>query len=105
VTREANSAAACRLVRLCCLGLAPALFLACAPAVAQPGSALDRTVLPIPEPKPPVYTEFDVRGTKAPPRFEVKAPSGAPNVLIVPIDDVGFGAAETFGGLVARRTA
>jgi arylsulfatase len=52
---------------------------------------LDRTVLPIPEPRRPPITQLDVRNAKAPPRFEVKAPSGAPNVLIVLIDDMGFG--------------
>ena len=44
---------------------------------------LDRTILPIPEPQRPTYTEVDVRNVKAPPRFEVKAPAGAPNVVIV----------------------
>ena len=49
------------------------LLAACgATAVAQ--ATLDRTVLPMPEPKPPVYTELDVRDAKSPPRFEVKAP-------------------------------
>jgi arylsulfatase len=64
----------------------------------------DRTVLPIPEPKRPVYTELDARDVKPPPRFEVKAPAGAPNVVIVLIDDVGFGAAGTFGGPVPMPT-
>jgi arylsulfatase len=39
---------------------------------------LDRTVLPIAEPKPPTYTELDARKAKPPARFEVKAPKGAP---------------------------
>ena len=30
---------------------------------------IDRSVLPIPEPKPPVYTELDVRDVQAPPRL------------------------------------
>ena len=58
------------------------------PALDSP--VLDRTVLPIPEPKRPVYTELDVRNVKAPPPFEVKAPAGAPNVVIVLIDDLGL---------------
>ena len=37
--------------------------------------SLDRTILPIPEPDVPPITELDVRNAKAPPRFEVKAPS------------------------------
>ena len=43
--------------------------------------ALDRTILPIPEPQPPVITELDARNVKAPPLFKVTAPKGAPNVL------------------------
>ncbi|HUL13109.1 MAG TPA: sulfatase-like hydrolase/transferase, partial [Methylococcaceae bacterium] len=65
---------------------------------------LDRTVLPIPEPKYPPIRELDARKAKAPPRFEVKAPEGAPNVVIVLIDDMGFGTPGTFGGPVAMPT-
>lgn len=65
---------------------------------------LDRSVLPIAEPKRPTYTELDVRKVKAPPRFEVKAPAGAPNVVIVLIDDMGFGVPATFGGPVPMPT-
>jgi arylsulfatase len=59
---------------------------------------LDRSVLPIPEPKLPPITEIDARKAKAPPRFEVTAPLGAPNVVIVLIDDIGFGHSSAFGG-------
>jgi len=59
---------------------------------------IDRTVLPIPEPQPATITELDARNAKAPPRFEVKAPSGAPNVVIVLLDDIGFGQSSAFGG-------
>lgn len=34
----------------------------------------------------------------------IKAPQGAPNVVVVLLDDVGFGAAGTFGGPVATPT-
>jgi arylsulfatase len=60
--------------------------------------ALDRSVLPVAEPKRPTYTEIDARNVKAPPRFEVKAPAEAPNVVIVLIDDLGFGVTSAFGG-------
>ena len=73
-----------------------------APGVAEP--PLDRTVLPIPEPAPPAYTELDVRNATPPPRFEVNAPAGAPNVLIVLIDDLGFAGTSTFGGPVGTPT-
>ena len=59
---------------------------------------LDRTVLPIQEPKRPTYSELDARKAKAPPRFDVKAPDKAPNVVIVLIDDIGFGGPTAFGG-------
>jgi arylsulfatase A-like enzyme len=65
---------------------------------------LDRTVLPIAEPKRPAYTEIDARKAKMPPHFEVKAPKGAPNVVIVLIDDLGFGATSTFGGPIKTPT-
>jgi arylsulfatase len=59
---------------------------------------LDRTVLPIPEPRRQTYKELDARNAKAPARWEVKAPEGAPNVVVVLIDDIGFGASSAFGG-------
>ena len=65
---------------------------------------LDRTVLPIREPKPARVTELDARNVKAPPRFEVKAPAKAPNVLIILIDDMGFGQASAFGGPIHMPT-
>ena len=55
---------------------------------------IDRTSLPIAEPDYPHETELDARKAKAPPRFEVKAPKGAPNVIVFLIDDIGFGHAE-----------
>src|SRR6266487_504610 len=58
---------------------------------------LDRTVLPVKEPTYPESTVLDARDAKAPPRFEVKAPAKAPNVVIVLLDDVGFAASSAFG--------
>jgi len=68
---------------------------------AQP---LDRSVLPIQEPDRPAYTEIDARKVQPPPRFQVKAPDDAPNVIVVLIDDVGFGAPSTFGGPIRTPT-
>lgn len=66
---------------------------------------MDRTVLPIPEPDHPRSTVLDARDVTPPPRFEVKAPEGAPNVLIVLVDDMGFGMPSAFGGPVRMPSA
>jgi arylsulfatase len=65
---------------------------------------LDRNVLPIAEPKISAMTTLDARNAKAPTRFEVKAPANAPNVLIVLIDDMGFGQSSAFGGPIQMPT-
>jgi len=67
----------------------------------QAADGLDRTVLPIAEPLRQTTATLDVRNAIAPPRFEVKAPDGAPNVLLVLIDDLGFAGTSAFGGPVA----
>src|SRR5258707_708988 len=92
------------------LGLAALLTAGTAASVGAQGAAArvvlptDRTVLPIPEPQYPHSTVFDVRNATPPPRFEVKAPAGAPNVLIVLIDDMGFGQSSAFGGPIHMPT-
>src|SRR5262245_30430362 len=74
------------------------------PAPARIVLPTDRTALPIPEPVTPPITEVDARKATPPSRFEVKAPTGAPNVLIVLIDDMGFGQSSAFGGPVRMPT-
>src|SRR5262249_6739327 len=72
---------------------------------AQPAAdKLDRTVLPILAPKRPVYKQLDARNVKAPAHFEVRAPASAPNVVIVLVDDLGFGGPSTFGGPISTPT-
>jgi arylsulfatase len=73
-------------------------------AIATTEGGLDRTVLPIHEPAVTPIKELDARNAKAPPRFEVKAPEGAPNVVVVLIDDIGFGASSSFGGPIQMPT-
>jgi arylsulfatase len=60
---------------------------------------IQRGILPIPD-KP--YTGFVAYDAKDPdsgfaPIEELRPPEGAPNVLIVLLDDVGFGASSAFG--------
>jgi len=90
--------------KLWALGLALGAVVAGAPAALAQSDGLDRSVLPIPEPPVPVYTELDARNAEPPPRFEVKAPEGAPNVLIVLLDDMGFGQSSAFGGPIHMPT-
>jgi arylsulfatase A-like enzyme len=68
------------------------------------GSGIDRTVLPIKEPTYPAITELDARKAQAPERFRVTAPDKAPNVLIILIDDIGFGHSSSFGGPINMPT-
>jgi arylsulfatase len=65
---------------------------------------VNRTVLPIPEPDRPDVTTLDVKDATPPPRFVVEAPEGAPNVIVVLVDDLGFAGTSTFGGPVGTPT-
>ena len=70
-----------------------------------PGSpgAMDskhRSHLPMPNTVRPTLITYDAKNpdTKFPPIEQLRPPKGAPNVLIVLIDDAGFGSSSTFGG-------
>src|SRR3954469_14563583 len=82
-----------------------ALCAAFTPAAQAADNKLDRTKLPIAEPDYPRSTVLDARDTKPPARFELKAPAGAPNVLLVLVDDMGFGMPSAFGGPVRMPSA
>jgi arylsulfatase A-like enzyme len=64
------------------------------------GEHVQREVLPIPDRNPVNLTTYDAKDpdTSFPPIKPLRPPEGAPNVLVVLLDDVGFGAARTFGG-------
>jgi len=59
-----------------------------------------RTVLPIPDQPRTGLITYDAKDpeTKFPPITQLRPPKGAPNVLIVLIDDAGFGSSSAFGG-------
>jgi arylsulfatase A-like enzyme len=66
-----------------------------------------RTMLPIPDRPVPGLTTYDAKDpeTAFPPIEPLLPPAGAPNVLVVLLDDVGFGASSTFGGPCRTPTA
>jgi arylsulfatase A-like enzyme len=75
------------------------------PSTGQGAAAsVDRTVLPLAEPNYPAITELDVRKATPPPLFQVKAPQGAPNVIVILLDNLGFGATKPFGGVMNMPT-
>jgi arylsulfatase A-like enzyme len=66
-----------------------------------------RSQLPIPDPPRPQGLPLDAKDPEAvfPPIEPLRPPAGAPNVLIVLLDDVGFAASSAFGGPCATPTA
>jgi arylsulfatase A-like enzyme len=68
---------------------------------------MQRTVLPQADRIPPGITTFDARdpATSFPPIVPLRPPPGAPNVMVILLDDVGFGASSAFGGPVSMPTA
>jgi arylsulfatase A-like enzyme len=69
--------------------------------------SIQREVLPIPDRKPIGLTTYDAKNpeTKFPPITPLRPPAGAPNVLLILLDDVGFGASSVFGGPCHTPTA
>lgn len=61
---------------------------------------IQRQILPIPDQTHFGITTYDAKDpdTKYPPISDLRPPKGAPNVLVVLIDDAGFGASSAFGG-------
>src|SRR6476620_4010891 len=59
-----------------------------------------RSHLPIPTPERTGLITYDAKDpdTKFPPIEQLRPPKGAPNVLVILIDDAGFGSASAFGG-------
>jgi len=94
-----------------CVIIAAQFFSACNQTPQQNETAkpaaigeFDRTVLPIKEPEYPAQTELDARNATPPKRFQVTAPDKAPNVVIVLIDDIGYGHSSAFGGPINMPT-
>ena len=83
-------------------------FLVCASAQAATEKAaatpepdrLDRSVLPIAPQRNQSVVGLRSKDSRGVFPLPVSAPAGAPNVVLVLLDDVGFGASSTFGGLI-----
>ena len=72
-------------------------------------SSPSRAILPIPDahqPYPGLVT-YDAKdpATSFPPIRQIRPPAGAPNVLVILIDDAGFAASSAFGGVIETSTA
>ena len=79
---------------LCAVALAPQ-------GVAQAGeAALDRAHLPMPNTARSKTVVYDAKNpdSQNPPIEQLRPPKGAPNVLVILIDDAGFGSTSAFGG-------
>ena len=68
---------------------------------------IQREILPIPDIPHVGLTTYDAKDpeTSYPPIEPLRPPAGAPNVLIILLDDLGFGAPSVFGGPCYTPTA
>ncbi|NTX28535.1 arylsulfatase [Burkholderia pyrrocinia] len=66
----------------------------------NPGPTASGSILPMPEVESAGVIGRTFKDSTPPKRQWLKPAAGAPNVVVVLLDDVGFGAAGTFGGLI-----
>src|SRR5258708_20578636 len=92
------------------ISVASVLVLSCGPALAQqvkgvtgsPGATTTITGQQLPPPDPAFGGVIKEKASESTAWWapRVVPPKGAPNVLLIMTDDVGFGAPGTFGGVV-----
>ena len=80
-----------------------------AQSVSQPGAAGATTTIDgryLPPPPQPFRGEINLNAAQSKPAWPARVvpPPGAPNVLLIITDDVGFGAPSTFGGVIPTPT-
>ena len=73
-------------------------------ALAAPARPGGREILPIPDIEQPYPTALYGKDVKPTPAKPLRPPEGAPNVVIILIDDMGFGASSAFGGPIDMPT-
>jgi arylsulfatase A-like enzyme len=103
-----------RMSSLLLAGLCVGALLAAGPATAQqisgvPGSPNATETLPgqvLPAPALPFGGEINLNADQSKPWWppRVAPPKGAPNILLIMTDDVGFAAPSTFGGVIPTPT-
>src|SRR4051812_13122410 len=71
------------------------------------GDRKDRSHLPMPASARTGLITYDAKDpeTKYPPIEQLRPPQGAPNILVILIDDAGFGSSSAFGGPCQTPTA
>jgi arylsulfatase len=94
--------------------LAVTVILGCSSALAQqttgvPGSPAATTTIDgryLPPPPQPFQGEINLNAAQSKPAWPARVvpPKGAPNILLILTDDVGFGAPSTFGGVIPTPT-
>jgi arylsulfatase len=69
-------------------------------SMSDPNDKLQRNILPIPDRPRTGLMTYDARDpeTKYPPIDQLRPPKGAPNILVIMLDDAGFGSSSAFGG-------
>jgi arylsulfatase len=90
--------------RVRCTGVLAALGSVLAAGTALSGDVCAQEVLPVP--RAPFKGQIGLSAKDSVPDFPqpVQAPKGAPNVVLILLDDVGFGASSAFGGPVQTPT-
>lgn len=75
--------------------------------MATEGAQIQRSILPILDTQYVGLTTYDAKDpdTRFPPITPLRPPAGAPNVLVILIDDCGFGASSAFGGPIPTPNA
>ncbi|MBX7166331.1 MAG: arylsulfatase [Pirellulales bacterium] len=85
-----------------CLALAGGWLFGSLPQGILAGAEEASTAVDLPQPDPPFTGKIEESYLDSKPSYPLplKAPKGSPNVLIILLDDVGFGMCSTFGGPV-----
>jgi arylsulfatase len=89
-----------KMTRRNILGTTSVIAASAVASAALPREADAGTSEILPPPEPPFHGKIERTVKGSVPDFPkgVEAPTGAPNVLLILMDDVGFGASSTFGG-------